>query len=151
MRVPNTRDRRGTGENNAMTPMIDVVFLLLIFFVCASVGQVREAILPTELSRGTVGTVEIDETKPWITELRLRLQPDDQGRTVTLLNDRPYDSHDELKTQLLALSDVTPESPVILDIHQSVALGDVIRVYDTCREADFRSIHFAASRRTRSK
>ena len=30
-----------------MTPLIDVVFLLLIFFVCASTGQIRESLLPT--------------------------------------------------------------------------------------------------------
>ena len=37
-----------------MTPLIDVVFLLLIFFVCASTGQIRESLLPTELSGGSI-------------------------------------------------------------------------------------------------
>ena len=49
MKIPSSRDRQSLADGNTMTPMIDVVFLLLIFFVCASIGAVREDIMPTRL------------------------------------------------------------------------------------------------------
>ncbi|HCS54890.1 MAG TPA: biopolymer transporter ExbD, partial [Planctomycetaceae bacterium] len=40
---------RDLGEDQTMTPMIDIVFLLLVFFVCVATDQVVEMSLPTEL------------------------------------------------------------------------------------------------------
>ena len=51
MQIPSYSRRRADRGDEAMTPMIDVVFLLLIFFICAAAGQVKEAVLPTEMSR----------------------------------------------------------------------------------------------------
>ena len=56
MRIPT---RRHEVENNSMTPMIDVIFQLLIFFVCASAGQTLESHLPTELAAGTTESAVI--------------------------------------------------------------------------------------------
>ena len=106
-----------------MTSMIDCVFLLLIFFVCASVGQLRESMLGTDLPPGGVSASVVD------VEL--------EG------NNRRYRSFAELRATLRELASLAPEIPVILDIGGEVPLGDVIDVYDTCREARFRSIHFA--------
>ncbi|HCK54980.1 MAG TPA: hypothetical protein DIC23_17315, partial [Planctomycetaceae bacterium] len=58
MRVPSTHFHRQRDDSQAMTPLIDVVFLLLIFFVCASTDQVRESLLPTELSGGAIEASE---------------------------------------------------------------------------------------------
>ena len=57
MRIP-SRQREGDTDNTAMTPMIDVIFQLLIFFICASAGQVQEAHLPTELAPGSIEAVQ---------------------------------------------------------------------------------------------
>ena len=38
-----------------MTPLIDVVFQLLIFFICASTGRLRELLLPTDFAAGALG------------------------------------------------------------------------------------------------
>ena len=42
MRVPSHHQDVERRDDLAMTPMIDVVFLLLIFFVCASLGQTKK-------------------------------------------------------------------------------------------------------------
>ena len=55
--VPTQHRRDGDLNGGAMTPMIDVVFLLLVFFVCASIGQAPEVLLPAELS---VGSTEVN-------------------------------------------------------------------------------------------
>ena len=63
--------------------------------------------------------------------------------TVVELNDREYSDEPSLRQTLLALSETTPEIPVILDIDGSVPLGDVVRVYDACQSAQFRQVSFA--------
>jgi len=143
MRIPTSRDRETLSDGNTMTPMIDIVFLLLIFFVCASVGAVREDILPTKLSAGTVSAADPVDREVWVTEIWVKLTTDADEKVQLALNDRPLDSFDQLIGQLLALADVTPDSPVILDIGPLVTCGDYMRAYDFCVAANFESIHFA--------
>lgn len=130
-----------------MTPMIDVIFQLLIFFVCASAGQMVESHLPTELAAGAVESatpviVERPFGEVWL-RLRRRAADDQDGVTVVELNDREYAEEAALRQTLLALSETTPEIPVILDIDGAVPLGDVVRVYDACQSAQFRQVSFA--------
>ena len=48
-RPPYHRDEHGRLDVK-MTPMIDVIFLLLIFFVCTARFRASEEVLPTSLS-----------------------------------------------------------------------------------------------------
>ena len=52
MRRPSPLLTRGSSSDldSAMTPMIDVVFLLLVFFVWTASFQIVEQILPSEIS-----------------------------------------------------------------------------------------------------
>jgi biopolymer transport protein ExbD len=59
------------------------------------------------------------------------------------LNGTTHESFPALKEVLLELAGLAPESPVVLDVEGDVEAGEVLRVYDTCREALFRSIQFA--------
>lgn len=90
MRVPSSTNRRGVGAN--MTPMIDVVFLLIIFFLVSSHLARQENRLPLDLpSASTHGpvdferaplTISVDSLAQWrvngdvikIEQLRLILQ-----------------------------------------------------------------------------
>ncbi len=127
-----------------MTPMIDVVFLLLIFFVCASAGQIREAILPTDLAAGALGPQVDPELEDDPREQYwLYLRRTDDGRTVFEINNALFDDFAALETALTGLADLAPDDPIILDIAPAVPVGDMIRVYDTCRQAGFQSINFA--------
>ena len=59
MKLPSSvvsRDR-DTDMNSTMTPMIDVVFLLLIFFVWTASFQVIEHVMKSEMS-AEVGSAE---------------------------------------------------------------------------------------------
>lgn len=144
MRIPTHRHE---VENTSMTPMIDVIFQLLIFFVCASAGQIVESHLPTELAAGAVESaapviVERPFGEVWL-RLRRKEVAGDEGVTVVELNDREYADAASLRQTLLALAETTPEIPVILDIDGPVPLGDVVRVYDACQSAQFRQVSFA--------
>ncbi|MFG0334220.1 MAG: biopolymer transporter ExbD [Maioricimonas sp. JB049] len=148
MRLPSSHsDARRHDDQGTMTPMIDIVFLLLVFFVVAAAGQVQESFLPTELSAaGAIETpAEPLEQDPWIVEVWLRLQPDTvTGRTVVDMNGTIYEDFARLREQLRALAEISPDNPVILDIAPDIPLEDVIDVYDSCREAGFESVNFAA-------
>ncbi|MCA9076384.1 MAG: biopolymer transporter ExbD [Planctomycetaceae bacterium] len=128
-----------------MTPMIDIVFLLLVFFVVAAAGQVQESLLPTELT--AAGGIESDqpiERDPWIVEVWLRLRTDEIGQTIIDMNGTEYATVDALAAPLNALAELTPDNPVILDNGPNVPMRDVIAVYDLSRAAGFESINFAA-------
>jgi len=134
-------------EDKWMTPMIDIVILLLIFLVCASAGGLAESLFATRLAAAgavpAAAAVPASE-KPWVSEVWLRLRHEtDRKRTIVALNDRDYDDFGQLRDQLQTLAQLAPESPIILDIAADVPLEDLIRVWDTCRSARFQSIQFA--------
>jgi biopolymer transport protein ExbD len=134
------------SATGAMTPMIDVVFLLLIFFVCAASGQTIEDLLPTDMP--PAGSIEAPVVPPEDVipkhKLWIYLSRNDDQRTVIELNDREYESFDELEQVLTQVAQLDAQSPVILDIDDEVPVGDMIHVYDLCRAAGYQSISFAA-------
>lgn len=145
MRRPAYQHPEEDRADSKMTPMIDVVFLLLIFFVCAASFQVIEDVLPTELPPS--GVVESPELPPEIEELGqvvLRLYVQD-AQAVVELNGRPYPPQEELRTLLIETAKLAPQIPVILDIAADVPMGFVVEIYDLCRIAGFETINFAAS------
>ncbi len=128
-----------------MTPMIDVVFLMLIFFVCTASFQIAEEILPTSLT--AFGAATPTDLSPQELELdrvvvKLRLHA---GQPTWLVNDRPLDSLPQVAKLLRAVVQIDPAVPAILDCQGQVPLGHVIDVYDLCRQVGFDKIQFAAS------
>ena len=148
MRVPNSRRDRSIRSDQAMTPMIDVVFLLLIFFVCASLGHMPESLLGIDLSQGSTESVDLNpppEPDPMVTQLWLKLYPSPTGSaTFVELNQREFRDLDELEAALASLGEIAPDSPIILDVDGDVVAGDWVRVDDACRAAGFESIQYAA-------
>jgi biopolymer transport protein ExbD len=65
MRVPN--HLRGNRQSVNMTPMIDVVFQLIIFFLVSSHLAKQEAQLPLPLPLAASGAKEGDQTNPRVT------------------------------------------------------------------------------------
>lgn len=144
MKVPSSTRRQDISEN-MMTSMIDVVFLLLIFFVCAAAGNVYELLLPTDLAKsGGTGASAAAEPAAPVDEVWVYLSVGPGGETSMQLNGTDYRSFEDLRLVLMSLAEVAPESPVILDIAADVKAGEMVKVYDTCRAAGFHSINFNA-------
>ena len=143
MRIPSNRNHTDSRSDQTMTSMIDIVFLLLIFFVCASVGQVRESVLATELAGGSIESLQASQPPPPLGEIWLNVLRTSDGKSVVEMNEQRYTDFSQLKGKLMDLAELAPEIPVILDIEPDVKLGEMIRVYDTCRAAGFESISFA--------
>ncbi len=128
----------------AMTPLIDVVFQLLIFFICASTGHMKELLLRTDFHVGDVGSPTAKEREKPLGEVWIRLKRV-ADETTAFLEGREFHDLTQLDATLKVLASATTEIPVNLEIEGEVPLGDVIHVYDACRAARFRSINFAAS------
>jgi biopolymer transport protein ExbD len=129
-----------------MTPMIDIVFLLLIFFVCAAAGAIQESVLATDLaSAGAVeSAVEPPERDSWELEIRLRLERDPAtGTTNVDMNGARQVDFDQLEAQLRELAAIEASNPVILDVGPGVEWGAVIDLYDRCRRVGLSTVNFA--------
>jgi biopolymer transport protein ExbD len=144
MRVPHVHRDRGQLDV-AMTPMIDVVFQLLIFFLCTASFQVPEELLPTQLATPTGNTVaQQEKPEPDLERIVVQATRDD-GRTRWVVNQRPCDSFAEVNEVLRVVVQIDRSLPVILDVAANVPLGDMIEVYDLARLVGFERIQFAAT------
>jgi biopolymer transport protein ExbD len=128
-----------------MTPMIDVVFLLLIFFVWTASFQVVEYLLPSELSSlsGNQGAEDEPPPEADFEDVVIRIHWNGD-HVVWTINDRPADSLDQLRQRLQAIAQVKQDAPVILHPDEEVPLGDVIDVFDISRIIGFEKVQFVA-------
>ncbi len=132
-------------SDSTMTPMIDVVFLLLIFFVCTASFQIAEQNLPSSLQipAGTgAQDVEIDPELMDLEDVIIKIFWDGQPRWE--INGEAKSTLGEVRSVLAAIAQVDTALPVILDVADQVPLGNVINVYDISRAEGFNKIHFAA-------
>ncbi len=144
MRRPASRFGRAVSSTVNMTPMIDVVFLLLIFFVCTASFQTLEELLPATLR--SPGVTTASPLPPEIQELdevliRVTVQ---EGILRWTVNETPYADWQQFRQIVLELAQLQSNLPVTLDVQGQVSLGKMIDVYDLCRMAGFTEIRFAA-------
>lgn len=141
MRIP---QQRRVADFGSMTSMIDIVFLLLIFFVIGASGVAREELLPSELpAQGSVQTPNPQDRPPQQIDIWLKILVNPAGATVIDMNGTTYDDLKFLKEQLRMLAELDPENPVVLDVDAEVPYGDVVDIYDTCTASGFHKIEFA--------
>jgi biopolymer transport protein ExbD len=139
------REQRGRLEVK-MTPMIDVIFLLLIFFVCTASFRAPEAVLPTRLLLpGSIQSeVEIDPEVVDLGKIVVKILWR-EGRVRWQINEEDYRRLADVRAVLLAIKQVKADLPVILDVDPVVPMEDVIDVYDLCRQVGLERVQFAAS------
>ncbi len=155
MQLPATHASQREFEVS-MTPMIDVVFLLLIFFICTASFQLPESILPSNLQLPGTSTeplpLELDPLELERIVVRITSSGTPAGASLTpaasapthyTLNDQPCPSLSRLGTLLRKLAEIDATLPVVLDIAGDITLGNVIDTYDACRLAGFKQIQFA--------
>ena len=142
MRIPTSHQK--SGNESAMTPMIDVVFLLLIFFVCTASFQISENILPSKLLTSGSSPTEIQiETDPPLENIIVRLTLQN-GQPSWRVNDRACATLQEVRGVLSTLASIDAGLPVILDIAPPVPLGIAIDTYDTARLTGLENVQFSA-------
>lgn len=129
-----------------MTPMIDVIFLLLIFFVCTSNFRPLEGILPTNMSLSGTSSAQIVLPDPEnLDQAVIRLGFEGQ-KPYWQIEDNHCNSLREVRDILRKLREIKQDLPVIIDSKENVPMEHVIDVYDACRSAGLTKIQFAAKR-----
>lgn len=129
-----------------MTPMIDIVFLLLVFFVWTASFHLVEDSLPVSLS-SELGESEAQPEDPLpeieIDEIVIRIFW--QATASWTLNDLPMDHLDDLENRLKNIAGIKKDVSVIIHPEENVPLGEIINVFDVSQIAGFEKIQFATA------
>ena len=127
-----------------MTPMIDVVFLLLVFFVWTASFQITEYIFPSALSvnEGSGDASEMRpeqlDFEPVVVQILWKNQQPAWIVSETVLTDL-----EQVRQTLFRVAAVKHDLPLVIDPQAGVPFGDVIDVYDISQIAGFQKIQFA--------
>jgi len=128
------RVRRNTeGVRLDMMPMIDVVFLLLTFFVFAMVLMVRLDVSEIRLPVGRAGEGTLERT-PAIT-----VSLSTEGELA--INGESTESND-LVDSLRGLLEASPDSEVFIAADEGSSTGDLFELMDTLKAAGISDLRF---------
>jgi biopolymer transport protein ExbD len=122
------------GVDINMSPLIDMVFLLLIFFVVTT-SFVKEAGI--DVQRSTAATAEVKDRGNILIGVTSEGEVYWEGRKVDVRSVR------SLVERALAED---PESGVVVVADKSSETGDVVKVMDQCRLAGAKNVSLAAQR-----
>ncbi len=145
MRRVSLLDRRQEFDTT-MTPMIDVVFLLLIFFVWTASFQIVEQSLPGSIALPPAGkgdgeppaVTPQDDFDPIVVRIGM-----DHGRATWSLQAKQIEDAAALRRRLAEIARIRRAAPVIIHPDSDVPLGYVVDAYDAVRSAGFDTIQFA--------
>lgn len=129
---PRTR-RRGATEIN-LTPLIDIVFQLLIFFLITTTF-VQNPGIDVELPKATAEAIS-QETEQVIIAVTEEGRIVHEGRAV---------SEDELATRLREHHQQRPNAMVIVQADTKTAHGAVVGVMDLARQVGFTQLAIATA------
>ena len=132
---------RGSIQNNApgfqIAPMVDIVFLLLIFFLVTWNFSRNETELDVKVPKAREGK----ETRRAVWEVILNVK----SNGTVVMNRRQMNAK-ELQDTLQKIASLYPDQAVILRGDESTDYRHVVEVLDTCRRANIWNVAFATSR-----
>jgi biopolymer transport protein ExbD len=132
MRLDRADDDEDFGIN--LTPMVDVVFLLLIFFLAATTFANEEVALDLRLPQAKSGQSGKNE-KPLVVNVLADGRLNVDGREV---------SFEALRQKLQAAGERNAEQAVLVRGDQQAQFGLGVQVLDACRLAKIKKVDFAA-------
>lgn len=119
MRLPDESEN-GMGIN--ITPMIDVIFSILAYFIVSSLSLTRSEGLPVNLPQASTAKVQKTE------QINVSILPDG----AIALNRQPI-ALEQLEAQVKAKIPPNTESLVILNADKAVDHGRVVEIMDKLR------------------
>ncbi len=117
-----------------LTPMIDMVFLLLIFFLAATTFASEEVALDLRLPQAKSGQSGKNE-RPLIVNVLADGRLDVDGREVTF---------EALRQKLQSAGERNAEQAVLVRGDREAQFGLGVQVLDACRLARIKKVDFAA-------
>jgi len=128
-----------------MTSMIDVTFLLLIFFLLGTkfkepAGRLN-AFLPKDRGPNPVNVVVIEPEEELV--IRVMMLPGHR-KPVYKLGDTEYQTVSDLEQKLLVLHGIKADQPVTIDPDPKAQYEYVLQVLNSCVKVGYPEIAFAA-------
>ena len=123
------------ADSIQMAPLIDIVFLTLVFFMVTAVYSTLESEVDIKLP--TASSAMMNERTRGEIYINLR-----QDGTI-VLNNREMELP-ELQEVLYNVAEYFPGGAVILRGDRQANLGTAIAILDCCRKADIQNVSFAA-------
>ncbi len=153
---PPRRRRRplsgGVGQLN-LTAMIDVIFLLLIYFVVTSNFRTDEGVLTATLPQGTGAPREATELPPQKIELRLTAGVVDDTTVAIQQGTTTFVTFAQLRDSLAAQrldpeagqpnGLFEPDNPIVIQAGPNVRWQHVVNAFNACLAARYTNISFA--------
>lgn len=132
---------RGSIQNNApgfqIAPMVDIVFLLLIFFLVTWNFSRSETELDVKVPKAREGK----ETRRAVGEVIINVKTNG-----TVVMNRRQMGTTELQDTLQKIASLYPDQAVILRGDENTDYRHVVEVLDICRRANIWNVAFATSR-----
>ncbi|HMO13957.1 MAG TPA: biopolymer transporter ExbD [Pirellulaceae bacterium] len=145
MKRPNLFLSRENDLDTMMTPMIDVVFLLLIFFIWTTSMAIVEYVLPSRVSaqQGSQAS-NLSEPLPEMDFQEIVIKIGwDGSKPRWDINGVRFGALDQVDQQLRAIGQIKLDSPVIVHPEPIVPVGYVIEVFDITKLVGFEQVSFA--------
>ena len=149
MKIPSRPRQNSASDGDTMTPMIDVVFLLLVFFICASVGSTADKLLPAELNGNSASSLEAAapaEPDTWEhPPVQIRIETSEAGDNpiAVFLDEQRLPGIEILSQRLTQLGIADPSTRIILNVNDDVEVQQFILIYDLCQKLRFENVSFA--------
>ena len=136
-----------------LTPMIDVVFLLLVFFMYTARFRTLEGQLGVFLPRGRASAEVAEELKKEMKSVTLSLRWEAGRTSVTLEGAEFQDTDPEqlfgyldlrgaVTTKLLRLRELVPDSDIVIDSSFDVPVEYFVGAINSCVRAGWEKITF---------
>ncbi len=143
MKTSYSAGSKPASVDSMMTPMIDVVFLLLVFFLASSSFQRIEKALPSAVAaapdakqQGSGKTNDPPSVLTDLSDVIVRIQRPKNATSLSMeysINGEPVGSLEILSNRLNGILRVRSDVPIVIDPSDDVPAGEAIRVYDLAR------------------
>ncbi len=132
-----------------MTPMIDVVFLLIIFFLASAGTEMIEKMMPSSVSReapsaGGTGSqpteaIEFGDVNDVVIKIH-----DVNNQIVYEMASAKLTDLTDVNKRLRAIVDINSDVPIVIHPDDNINMATSVRVYDVARSTGALRVFFAA-------
>ena len=141
--------RRVPVPGMSLAAMVDVVFLLLLFFICTNDWGRPEGALPADLPTGAGQGLPLPDERRDLPVIRIQITG--AGDDVQIrCEERPISGFDGLAQTLSRLAAADKGVPVVIDAAGAVSFRWVIRALNASLKAGLENVAFTAPSRKRT-
>jgi len=129
------------GFNLSLTPMIDIIFQLLIFFMIGMKFKIPESKIDTFLPTSSTEQVEQQDD---LSKYTITIKPRGTYEATFLLEAMEFKSIEELKAELKRIAGLEGiKTSIVIDAKPGVAFDNVMEVLNECVGLRLEKISFA--------